>query len=251
MTGQVVEQANVELDSTPGIIQGCRVGIATIVAAFVFATRAYAQFEGIVESKNTTIDELGRPQEFVMTMWIKNGMVRIETRGASTPTSTMIYRTDLKKIWMLNEDEKSYFEILQEGKGEEVYSPRSGAGYSVKRTGKKRTIAGYECEQFIIKRETEETELWGTKKLGHLVSTLSAALGGDQMNAGEGAVAEVMKRGIYPLRSTTKVEGQLIESQEVTRIEAKTLDPSLFTLPADFKKMKTVDMMQETPEEKR
>lgn len=253
MTGQVVEQekSNGEPGGAPSINRRCRVALAAIVAAFVLATRAYAQFEGIVESKNTTIDELGRPQEFIMTMWIKKGMVRIETRGASTPTSTMIYRTDLKRIWMLNVDEKSYFEIPQEDRGEELYSPGSGSGYSVKRTGKKRTIAGYECEQFIIKRETEETELWGTKKLGHLVSTLSAALGGDQMNAGEGAVAEVMKRGIYPLRSATKVDGQLIESQEVTRIEAKALDPGLFTLPADFKKMKTVDMMQETPEEKR
>lgn len=222
-----------------------------LAAVVVIAVHAYAQFEGIVESKNMTTDELGRPQEFVMSMWIKKGMVRIETKGASTPTSTMIYRTDLKKIWMLNVDEKSYFEILQDEKEGEALSSTPRVEYSVKRTGKKRTIAGYECEQFIIRRETEETELWGTKKLGHLVSTLSSALGGDQMNSAEGAVAEVMKRGIYPLRSATRVNGQLIESQEVTRIEAKTLDTSLFALPADFKKMKAVDMMQEMPEEKR
>ncbi len=198
------------------------------------------------------MDELGRPQEFIMTMWIRKDMVRIETKGASPPGSTMIYRADLKKVWMLNPEERSYFEIPQDERGEEVFdSGGTGARYVVRRTGKKKNIAGYECEQFIIKREAEETELWGTKRLGHLVSTLSTALGEDQTSAAEGAVAEVMKRGIYPLRSATKVDGQLIESQEVTRIEPKPLDASLFALPADFKKKKALDMMQELPEEKR
>jgi len=226
--------------------------VASLSFPAILTTTACAQFEGIVESKNTTVDELGRPQEFIMTMWIKKDMVRIETKGASLPGSTMIYRADLKKVWMLNPEEKSYFEIPHDEKGEEMYNTGgTGAKYVVQRTGRKKTIAGYECEQFIIKRETEETELWGTKKLGHLVSTLSAALGNDQTSAGEGAVAEVMKRGIYPLRSATKVDGQLIESQEVTRIEPKSLDASLFSLPADFKKKKALDMMQELPEEKR
>jgi hypothetical protein len=187
-----------------------------------------------------------------MTMWIKNGMARIETRGGSGPNSIMIYRTDLKKIWILNEDEKTFFEIAQSeynqaGQG----STQNTEKYTVTRTNNRKTIAGYECEQFIIKRDNEETELWGTKRLSHLVGTLSKALGNEQLNSGAGAVAELMRRGIYPLRSATKVDGQLIESQEVTRIEAKTLDSTLFVLPTDFKKQKPPELMPEFPDQRK
>lgn len=234
-----------------GVLINARAFAVILWSAVVFASRAFAQFEGIVESQNTTTDELGRPQSFVMTMWIKNDMVRIETKGASTPNSIMIYRTDLKKIWVLSEDERSYYEISRNYQEADVNPPGSTDGsYSIKRTGKKKTIAGYECEQFIIKRENEETEIWGTKKLSHLVSTLSKALGADATNGAEGAITEVMKRGIYPLRSVTRVEGQLIESQEVTRIEPKALNTDLFSLPAGFKKQKGPELMQESRDER-
>jgi len=223
-----------------------RLVIETLCIAFLIATRAHAQqFEGIVESKNVTTDEMGRPQEFVMTMWIKKDMVRIETKGGAMPGSTMIYRTDLRKIWMLNTEDKSYFEISQEEKAQEVVGTGgTTAKYSIRKTGKTKTIAGYPCEQFIIKRNSEETQLWGTKKLAHLVSAISKALGQEQTTVAEGPTNEMMKIGVYPMLSMTKVDGNVIESQEITKVETKSLDANLFSLPASYKKQKIVDMMQ-------
>ncbi len=217
---------------------------AIIVAALVVAARTNAQFEGIIESKNVTTDQMGKPQKYVMTMWIKKDMVRIETSGLPDPGSTMIYRTDQKRIYMINPDEKSYFEISQEEKPQELYTQGgSGAKYSVRRTGKTKSIAGYPCEQFIIKREDESTELWGTKKLPHVVATLSKALGQDHVEAADGAVNEVMKMGIYPMFSATKVEGILIEQQEVTKVDARQLDLSIFSIPAGYTKQKSIEIM--------
>jgi hypothetical protein len=223
----------------------CGLGLSTVLPV-------YAQFEGIVQSKNVTTDELGRPQTFIMTMWVKKDMVRIETKGGATPSSTMLYRTDMKKIFMLNEEEKSYFEISQEEKAEEVFaSGGTTAKYAIKKTGKKKTIAGHPCEEFLITRNTEETRLWGTRKLAHLVTAISKALGQEHASVAEGATNEVMKMGIYPMASSTKLEGKIIESQEVTLVEAKPLDASLFTLPAAYKKQKAFDMMQGVQEEKK
>ena len=227
-----------------------RHAIAVFWSAAVLTAEASAQFEGIVESKNLTTDETGKPQEFVMTMWIKKDMVRIETRGGTMPGSTMIYRTDKHKIWMLNDEEKTYFEISQDEKPEEIFGGGSAEKYVVKRTGKTKTIAGYPCEQFLIKRSSEVTEVWGTKKLGFLASAITKALGQEHFAVTEGPTAEMMKRGIYPLASATKVEGSVIESQEVTRIEAKVLDESLFTLPPEYTKQKSVDMMQGIDQQK-
>lgn len=213
--------------------------------AFSIACQAHAQFEGIVETKNVTTDEMGKRQEFIMTMWIKKDMVRIETRGGTVPSSTMIYRTDLKKIYMVNDEDKTYFEISQDEKAEEIYGVGgTSARYSVKKTGKKKVIAGYPCEQFIIKRNNEVTELWGTKKLGQLVRAISKAMGQEHTSVAEGATNEVMKLGIYPMLSVTNLDGNLIESQEVTRIEKKSLDATLFNLPAGYKKQKSVEMME-------
>ncbi len=224
---------------------GVRVLFAAALAFMALGGRAHAQFEGIVESRNITADEMGKPQEFMMTMFIKKVMVRIETKSSSMPSSTMIYRTDMKKIFMLNNEEKTYFEIAQDEKAEEfIRSGGTSAKYSVKKTGKSRMIAGYLCEQFIIKRENEETELWGTKKLDHLLKSISKALGQEHMSVAEGAGTEVMKMGIYPMQSVTRMEGHLIESQEITRVETKRLDMKTFELPAGYKKQKSVDMMQ-------
>jgi hypothetical protein len=227
------------------MVTNLRFVVLTLCSAFIIASRSQAQFEGSVVSKNTTTDEMGRPQEFVMTMWIKKDMVRIETKGGSNPGSTMLYRTDMRKIYMVNDEEKTYFEISQDEKAEQLYSAGGNvAKFTTKKTGKVKTIAGYQCEQYIIKRGNEVTDLWGTKKLSHLVNAISKALGQEQAGMVEGAVNELMKKGVYPLRSSTKVDGNLIEAQEVTSVETKTLDIALFTLPADYKKQKTVDMMQ-------
>ena len=228
-----------------------RVLSLTIVTAIVLAVRADAQFEGIVESKNVTIDALGKPQEFVMTMWIRKDMARIETQGEAAG-STMIYRTDKRRIWMMNPDDQSYFEISQDEKPQEMYAPGgTTAKYSINRTGKTKTIAGFLCEQFIIKRENERTELWGTKKLSHLVKTLSKALGQEHAEVAEGATAEMMKMGAYPLASATTIDGVLAESQEVTKIEEKKLEASLFDLPQGYRKQKSVEFFEPTGGEKK
>ena len=188
---------------------------------------------------------MGKPQEYVMTMWIKKDMMRIETKGDASAGSTMLYRSDIRKIYMVNREEKTYFEISQDEKPEELYGAGgSAAKFTTRKTGKMKTIAGYPCEQFIIKRGNEATELWGTKKLSHLVKAMSKALGQEQAAVTEGAANELMKKGVYPLLSTTTLDGVIIESQEVTNIEMKLLDNALFNLPDDFKRQKTVEMMQ-------
>jgi len=233
-------------------VDNSRQVVATLCMAFLIASRATAQFEGIVVSKNITTDEMGKPQEFIMTMWIKKDMVKIETSGGTLPSSTMVYRSDFRKIWMLNPEEKTYFEISRDDAAEEVHGGGgTKARFTTKKTGKSKSIAGYPCEQFIIRRGSEETELWGTRKLTHLVTAISKAFGQEHTSVAEGATNEVMKMGIYPMYSSTKVDGFLIESQEVTQVETKMLDSSLFALPADYKKQKTVDMMQGPQDEKK
>lgn len=203
-------------------------------------------FEGIIESINTTTDERGKPQRFTMTMHIKRDMVRIQNSPiGSSPGSTMIYRGDIKVVWMLNEEDKSYFEIHQDEQPEQIYSP-SGANASqpvVRRTGKKKQVLGYACDQVVVSIDNLKTEIWATKSLGHVYSTISKVLGGENTAPGEGWENKIMKMGYYPLIASTTSEGKVLESQEVTKIEKKSLPQGIFELPAGFKKQSTGGMM--------
>lgn len=207
-------------------------------ALLLAAERAHAQFEGIVESKNATIDETGVTQHFVMTMSIKKDRIRIETSPAgTTPGTVMIYRSDRKVVWMLNEEDKTYFEVLHETRvqgGQPPSMPDPGDKPVVRRTGKSRKILGYSSEQIIVKRYDQETELWATKGLGGLSATISQVLGQDE--SGSGWMDEVTALGLFPLIASTKIDGKVVESQEITRIEAKSLAEDLFELPSGFRK---------------
>lgn len=207
-----------------------------------------AQFEGIVESKNVTTDETGTQQTFTMTMFIRKDMVKIQSSAiGSSPPSTMIYRNDKRVVWMLNEEEKSYFEIPQDEKPEEVRPPLEGKGtesYKVSKTGKKRKILGYPCEQILITRDDERTEIWGTKSLSHLFKAISTALGEEHTETADDWANKITKMGYFPLISTTKIEGSVAESQEVTRIEKKTLPVEFFDLPAGYRKQSVGEMLE-------
>ena len=127
-----------------------------------------AQFEGIIESRNTTIDEAGQLQEFTMTMYIGPNMAMIRTSPfGSSPGSTMIYRGDMKVMWMLNEEDHTYFEIGHDEEPDRMFVPSDGSGKpDIKKTGKSKQVLGYKCDQIVIRESDRETEMWATKSLG-------------------------------------------------------------------------------------
>jgi hypothetical protein len=203
-----------------------------------------AQFEGVIESSNTTTDETGAEQHYVMTMWIKGTMAKItNTATASTPASTMIYRSDLRVIRILNEENKTYFEIPQ-GKSKDDASGEVNEPAAVKKTGKTKKLLGYRCEQFLMRQGEMETEIWGTKDLRGLSASLARALGEERVGQGSAWNDELTKLGIFPIVANTRIEGKVVESQDIVRIEKQSLSDDFFSLPAGFKKQSVGDILK-------
>jgi hypothetical protein len=217
-----------------------QVTAAFSLVPFIVRMPVFAQFEGIVESRNLTVDETDKPQQFSMMMWIGKGKMRVHNSAiGATPPSTIIYRNDKGVFWVLNDEEKSYIEVLQNPE------PRENAGLpgqtgnvqpAIKKTGKKKSILGYQCEQYMVKRPGEQTEIWGTKRLSGLISALASILDSTQQEGEESWNDELTKMGVFPLLATTKVDGNVIESQEVTKVEMRTLAQELFELPAGYRR---------------
>lgn len=203
---------------------------------------AVAQFEGVVQSRNFSVDDEGAGQQYAMTIWARRHMVRVHVPayGASA-ASTVIYRADRKVSWVLDESSKTYFEVSLVAKPSTPDYPHAAVDSpEVQRTNKTRKILGHVCEQVIVRRGDLETEVWGTKDLADLAEVLASTLH-------EGSPAEededvLSTMGLYPLLSTTRLEGRVLESQEVTRIERKALPSDLFEIPAGYVKQKPVEI---------
>ena len=205
-----------------------------------------AQFEWVIESKNVTTDETGLQQEFTMTMEVKGTMARITNSAiGTTPQVRMICRNDLKLIWMINDEEQSYFEIPQTEGAEDVPIPGGSEEKSVvRRTGRTKKILGYPCEQFLVRRSDAETEIWGTRRLAALALALAKALGHEQLGKAGDWTDELTKIGVFPLYASTRIGGAIVESQEVTRIEQRAFAPELFAVPQGYKKQRVGDMLK-------
>jgi hypothetical protein len=207
------------------------------VFALGLAGPAAAQFEGVFETKNITTNQTGSIEEFTMTMWIKPDRVKVSSGSADASWSTtMIYRGDRGVIWMLNSEERTYAEIEPPAEPEEHRIEGGGGEFRIRKTGKKMKILGYPCEQVVITRSNEQTILWGSTRLQRLQGTLATVLGTDRAATPAEWAARVDRMGLFPLRSTTKISGRVVESQEVTRILETELAADIFDLPSGYRK---------------
>ncbi len=202
---------------------------------------AGSQFEGTIVSVNRSMDDAGAQQTYQMIIHVKKSMVRVEVPSiAGMPASTAIYRRDRKTTWMLDAASRTYFEIRtphgdvrEEGIVEKKEMP------AAQRTKKTKKVLGFTCEQVIVTRNEMRTEVWGARGLEDLAAVLADVLGDGQGPASDDVIAAM---GLFPLLSTTTVEGRELESQEVTRIERKVLDPALFEIPQGYTKQKAADV---------
>jgi hypothetical protein len=202
---------------------------------------ASSQFEGTIVSSNRTVDDAGSSQLYLMTIHVKKSMVRVEMPSiAGIPASTAIFRRDRKITWMLDATSRTYFEIRtpQDGVNDEGAVGEKEPP-AVQRTKKTKKLLGFTCEQVIVTRNEVRTEVWGARGLEGLASVLADVLDNDQAPASDDVIAAM---GLFPLHSTTTYEGRELESQEVTRIERKQLDPALFEIPPGYSKQKAADV---------
>jgi hypothetical protein len=212
--------------------------IVLAVAAFgLLSPAARAQFEGVVESKSTFVDDMGKPATSTMTMYVAKDMLRIENSAVGeTPASTMIYRGDKRVMWILSDEEKIYLEVPQREETPPPSSAKPSPKPKILRTGKVKTIAGYRCEQMIVKEGEMETEIWAAKGLTALAKAINKGIGGEAEKGGTDWNDEIFGMGLMPLISSTRMHGKVIEKQEVTKIELHAVPNEKFQVPAGYKK---------------
>jgi len=204
-------------------------------------------FEGVVNM--TMASSEGKP--FQMTYYMKTDRVRMETHVPDTPgaVGVMIMDIPAAKFTSLLTQQKTY--ITEDLKGMQADTSDAGSDRKFPKltdTGKKETIAGYTCEHYLIGDE-QNMDMCVAKGLGYFgmggaggrSGGLKDLLFSAKMKAEVAANPEWSKfldGGAFPLKMTMTEGGKTTMNAEVTSVERKKLDDSLFTVPPDYKEMK-------------
>ena len=200
---------------------------AALAAVTVAASSLPAQeFEGVITMHMAGTMRDGTPMPDIEYM-TRGGKMRI---NAKSPMGNMgiIAVPSEKKLYMLMDAQSMYMEQPLN------FTPSATANASVAptivRTGKKETIAGFECEHITITEKAVATDVCMARGLGPFLSA-SAAMPGASLPGWQKALIE---DGGFPLK-VTKADGSTV--LEVTKIEKKRLTEKMFNVPDNYTKM--------------
>lgn len=157
---------------------------------------------------------------------IKGNRVRLEPQSAQMP------------MYMLMDAEAQVMRMVMPGQGmymerEIPDAKREEDGAELVNTGRTDEVAGRKCEIWTMRDEGGEFEMCIARNMG----TFMQGGGPGARRAPPAWQAELRKGGFFPLR-IVEVKGSNRKTMLVaTKVEAKKLDESMFTVPAGMKKM--------------
>lgn len=190
---------------------------------------------------------------------IKGTRSRIETQLAqgSLATGVMLLDWSSGSQFMLIPQTKTYMSVNLAGadnKAQELADSLSkelgqapSNSFKATATGKSETIAGHTCQHWLM-GDKQDTDVclanglgfFGGGQSGSIFEKLKTLGLGDKAKAQLAAnpeFAKFVEGGAFPLKISQLENGQSKTILEVTSVERKPLDDSLFSVPADYKKM--------------
>ncbi len=229
------------------------------------AVQGGGEFEGIIGMRMDAENQKG----VEMTYFIKGQHSRIETNLAQIPEGQSVMLWDLeggkmttlmpsKKVYMtmdLKETAEGVREAARKMKGSKDEEKEDTKFPKLTSTGKQETIAGYSCEHWLM-GEKQDMDICVAKGLGYF------GMGG-QARGGFGSLKNLsfdpkllataaahpewvkfLEGGAFPLKLTMLENGKVKMKMEATRIERKTLDDSLFSIPPGYKELNMQNLMR-------
>jgi hypothetical protein len=196
-----------------------------VLACLPVVAQAQSKFEGSI-----TLALMSSQGTTEMTYLIRGDQLRMDApaRGAA---SGYVLRDGSKNVTtMVMPSQRMYMDLSAIQAMMPNAATHGAKAPDIKVTGKKETIAGQECEHVIVTSDDGQYDVCGAKGFGSFAQPSSP------MNRGQSGPAGLERLGkdFFPLK-VQKVGGEV--SLQVTKIEKKTLDASLFAIPDGFQKM--------------
>lgn len=196
-----------------------------------FMLTSFAQsFEGVIDFRKTNGAE-----KVYYSYTVKGNNVRIDEKSEDGKSiiATLLVDLSSKEILALSHDRKLYM------KRESKTTERVAGSPKIIRSGNHRFIGGYDCEQWRVKNESENTEIsyWVTKGKYDFFLPLLGVLGRkDRFATYYLSIPE--RAGYFPVDAVER-DAQRNEKGrlEVIQIAEKKLENSLFVVPTGYMQM--------------
>lgn len=225
-------------------------------------TQGSGDFEGVITMLMNTDDQKG--MEMVYSLKGANTRIEMKLPGMQEGQGTMLMDLEAGKMTTLIPQREMYMTMDLNQTADDISEAAKRSKGSVDDedakfqkltpTGKKETIAGYTCEHWLM-GDKQDIDICVAKGLGYF------GMGG-QSGGGSGSfrnlvfnsklLAEAaahpewvrfLQGGAFPLKLSFTEEGKVKMSMEVTRIERKSLDDSVFAIPQGYKEFNMQNMM--------
>jgi hypothetical protein len=188
-------------------------------------TQAQSKFEGAITMALTA------PQGTTeVTYLIRGDQLRVDMPGGGGMTGYVVRDGAKNVTTMVMPSQRMYMDLAAVQAMMPGAAAQAAKTPDIKLTGKKETIAGVECEHVIVTSTDGQYDVCGAKGLGAFASTASPMSRGNSGPAG----LDRLGKDFFPLK-VQKVGGDV--AMQVTKIEKKSLDASMFSVPEGYQKM--------------
>lgn len=219
----------------------------SLISVFCINLNAQNNFEGNIKFKITSDDN-----SVDMNYFLKEGKFRIEMgeKGENAVFinangKSLILMPEQKMYMDLNNSMFAKMKEMMGNKDEDENEEKNEKDFDINkyRTGKTKTILGYECEQWIFNDmeddEQDQVEAWVTDELGNFMLMENPM--GSGFSPGWGG--SFKDKGFFPLLVITKdSDGEEVSRFEATEVNKKSLNDDLFQAPSDYSEMKVPGM---------
>ncbi len=219
----------------------------SLIFVFCINLKAQNNFEGNIKFKITSKDN-----SIDMNYFLKEGKFRIEM-GENAENAVFINANG--KSLILMPEQKMYMDLdnpmfakmkdMMGKKNDDENGDQNDKDFDINkyRTGKTKSILGYECEQWVFndieEDEQNQVEAWVTDELGNFMF-MENPMGSGFSPDWSGSFKN---KGFFPLLVISKdSDGEEISKFEATEINKKSLSDDLFHAPSDYKEMKMPGM---------
>jgi Domain of unknown function (DUF4412) len=203
-----------------------------LVAVLTVTNKVYAQenFEGKV-----TFNIFDNGETHSMDYYMKDGKICFDS-NEKEGRGQFVMDPSSKQILIIMPDQKMYMEMpMPEAKINSQTEKGMNENADFSNTGETKEILGYNAEKWVYKNGDDQGEAWLTKDIGSFIWFNNPMMNDESKPQW---MKDLKEGGYFPLLVTEN--GKKVF--EVTSIEKKSVDKSLFEPPAGFKKMDIPNM---------
>ena len=209
---------------------------SSLIIISLISVKSYSQsFEGEIVMK---ITDKGQDKPQTIDYYVKGTKIRFDAKGERGESGAMIFDSKTSNMMIVVPSQKMYMTYNYKGAFGGVRDSISKAMEKgdIKMTGETKDINGYKCEKWTFKDEDGTTgEAWMTKGIKNFFFFSNPMAGNNDQPEWQ---KKLTNEGYFPMMVISKdADGNIDSKMEVTSIEKKSLDESLFTAPDGYKKM--------------